>query len=199
MKSCSFLAAAATSLATAALPSVLHAQGGLYINPIATRISNSTTDSGTFAFLGQNITSRVFWGVNFGGYYDVKLNERFAVGGDVRDSILHGNNAGLNNFLVGLRVSRPAPERLRPYVEPFVGAGTSRAPETTIHVTKVEYGVFAGLDYALGHHVDFRTIEVGYGSLSTASSVTIGGGGSSRTFPSATLLNFSSGLVFRIP
>ncbi len=196
MKLCSLIVAAATSLTSLAL----HAQyGGLYVNPIAIRVSNSATDSGTFAFLGQNVTSRIFWGVNFGGYYDVKLNERFAVGGDVRDAILHGNNAGLNNFLVGLRISRPAPERLRPYIEPFVGAGTSRAPETTIHVTKLEYGVFAGLDYALGHHVDFRTIEIGYGSLSTASSVTIGGGGSNLTFPSATLLNFSSGLVFRIP
>ena len=196
MKVRSFLVAAATLLTSAAL----HAQyGGLYVTPIAIRISNSTADSGTFAFLGQNVTSRVFWGVNFGGYYDVKRNDKIAIGGDVRDSILHGNNAGLNNFLVGLRISRPAPERLRPYVEPFVGAGTSRAPETTIHVTKIEYGVFAGLDYALGHHVDFRVIEVGYGSLSTASSVTIGGGGTSLTYPSATLLNFSSGLVFRIP
>ena len=196
MKLCSLLVAAATSLTSLAL----HAQyGALYVNPIAIRVSNSATDSGTFAFLGQNVTSRIFWGVNFGGYYDVKLNDKFAVGGDVRDAILHGNNAGLNNFLVGLRISRPAPERLRPYIEPFVGAGTSRAPETTIHVTKLEYGVFAGLDYALGHHVDFRAIEIGYGSLSTASSVTIGGGGSNLTFPSATLLNFSSGLVFRIP
>ncbi len=128
-----FLVAAATFLTSTAL----HAQyGALYVNPIASRISNSTADTGTFAFLGQNVTSRIFWGVNFGGYYDVKRSDKFALGGDVRDSILHGNNAGLNNFLVGLRISRPAPERLRPYVEPFVGAGTSRAPETTIHVTK---------------------------------------------------------------
>ncbi len=191
-----FLVAAATFLTSTAL----HAQyGALYVNPIASRISNSTADTGTFAFLGQNVTSRIFWGVNFGGYYDVKRSDKFALGGDVRDSILHGNNAGLNNFLVGLRISRPAPERLRPYVEPFVGAGTSRAPETTIHVTKAEYGIFAGLDYALGHHVDFRVFEVGYGSLTTASSKTIGGSSGSANIPSATLLNFSSGLVFRIP
>ena len=195
MKVCSLLVAAATSLTGAAL----HAQTGLYVNPIAIRVSNSTADTGTFAFLGQNVTSRVFWGVNFGGYYDAKRTDKIAIGGDIRDSILHANDAALNNFLVGLRISRPAPERLRPYIEPVVGLGTSRAPETTIHVSKVEYGAFAGLDYALGHHVDFRVIEVGYGGLSTASSVTIGGGGTSRTFPSATLLNFSSGLVFRIP
>ncbi len=192
----SFLVAAVVFLTA----STLHAQyGGLYVTPIAIRISNSTADTGTFAFLGQNVTSRIFWGVNFGGYYDIKRSDKIAIGGDVRDSILHGNNAGLNNFLVGLRISRPAPERLRPYIEPFVGAGTSRAPETTIHVTKAEYGVYAGADYALGHHVDFRVIEIGYGALTTASSETIGGNGGTRTIPSATLLNFSSGLVFRIP
>lgn len=194
MKLCSFLVAAATSLSGAAL----HAQVGLYINPVAIRVSNSTADSGTFAFLGQNATSRFFWGVNFGGYYDVKKSDKFAIGGDVRDSILHGNNAGLNNFLVGLRISRPAPERFRPYLEPAVGVGTSRAPETTIHVSKVEYGIFAGVDYALGRHVDFRAFEIGYGGLTTASSETIGGS-QSRTIPSATLLHFSSGFVFRIP
>lgn len=195
MKLCSLLIAAATSLTSVAL----HAQVGLYVNPIAIRVSNSMADTGTFAFLGQNVTSRVFWGVNFGGYYDRKLTDKITVGGDVRDSILHGDNALLNNFLVGVRISRAEPARLRPYLEPAVGLGSSRAPETTIHVSKLEYGVFAGADYALGRHVDFRAIEVGYGNLATASSVTIGGGGGNRTFPSANLLSFSSGFVFRIP
>jgi hypothetical protein len=47
-----------------------HAQVGLYINPIATDVRNSTLDTGPFAFLGPNTTSRLFWGVNLGGYYD---------------------------------------------------------------------------------------------------------------------------------
>jgi hypothetical protein len=44
--------------------------------------------------------------------------------------------------------------------------------------------------------VDFRVIEVGYGSLKTVSSATVGAGGN-IAIPASTLLHFSSGLVFR--
>jgi hypothetical protein len=60
----------------------------------------------------------------------------------------------------------------------------------------VDYGIFAGVDYPLGHHVDFRIFEVGYGSLATVSSATVGAGGN-VAIPSSTLIHFSSGLVFR--
>lgn len=173
------------------------AQFGLYVNPIGIRISNSTADTGTFAFLGQNSTSKLFWGANLGTFYDFQSSSKIRAGVDVRDSILHGGGAALNNFLVGVRFSpSPGTSRLRPYIEPVLGAGTSRAPFTAIRVTKFEGGVFAGLDYVAGRHVNLRAVEVGYANLSTVSSQTIG---SATTVPSATLLSFSSGIVFRFP
>ena len=179
------------------VPVAVSAQVGLYINPIAVRISNSVADSGLYAFLGQNSTSAMFYGVNFGGYYDYKTTSPIIAGIDLRDSLLHGGGAEINNFLVGLRISgRPAHSALKPYLEPAVGLGSSRAPFTQLHVKKVEYGVFAGVDYPTQHHVDFRLIEIGYGSVATAGSETIG---ATKTIPSSTMLTISTGLVFRFP
>ena len=57
---------------------------GLYFNPVAIRISNSNADSGSFAFLGQNATSNVFYGYNLGGYYDFYHSGSMSAGLDVR-------------------------------------------------------------------------------------------------------------------
>src|ERR1700748_2677042 len=86
---------------------------GLYVNPTFTRISNSNTDTGPFAFLGNNTTSRMFYGANLGGYYEFFHGKSVNAGLEVRDQIIKGNNASLNSFLVGARVS-PA--------KPFAGA-----------------------------------------------------------------------------
>jgi len=185
------------ALAVAIAPVAIQAQTGLYVNPIAMRISNSTADHGTFAFLGSGGTSQMFYGVNMGGYHDFKTGYAFKAGLDVRDSVLHGNDAFLNNFLVGLRISgKPFKNNWKPYVEPVIGAGHSRAPHTTAAVTKFEYGVYAGLDYETHHHIDFRAIEIGYTGLRTASSQTIG---NSAVIPAAQILSISTGLVFRFP
>src|SRR5260370_40562112 len=40
---------------------------GLYVNPIGIGIRNSMADTGTFAFLGDNTTSRTFYGAAIGG------------------------------------------------------------------------------------------------------------------------------------
>jgi hypothetical protein len=186
------------ALAVAIAPAALHAQTGLYLNPIAMHISNSTPDYGTFAFLGSGVTSRMFYGVNMGGYYDFKTPYPFHAGLDVRDSILHSNDAFLNNFLVGVRISakpfhNPA---WKPYIEPVIGAGTSEAPATNVHVTKFEYGIYGGLDYATHHHLDFRIVELGYSGLRTASSQTIG---DSASIPAVGILTVSTGFVFRFP
>jgi hypothetical protein len=178
-------------------PAVVRAQGGLFVNPIAIRISNSTADTGTFAFLGNGQTSRMFYGVQFGGYYDFLHNEKLEAGLSLRDSIVHGNDALLNNLLVGVHVAPiRADQRFTPYIEPVIGVGSSRAPATAIHVNKFEAGVFAGVDVKLNRHIDLRALEVGYGTLLTASSETIGG---TRPIPSASLLSFSSGFVLRLP
>lgn len=188
-----FVSAFAFALTTLAA----HAQAGLYLNPIALRVSNSVADTGPYAFLGQNTTSRMFYGVNFGGYYDLLPGQKFNLGVDLRDSIVHGNNASLNSFLIGPRLAaKPLRYRLRPYIQPEVGLGTSRSPTTLIHISKIQYGIFGGLDAAINAHVDFRVVEVGYGSVTTVSSETVGG---TAAIPAAGVLSISSGLVFRIP
>ena len=181
--------------AIAMAPIAVQAQLGIYVNPIATRVSNSVADSGLYAFLGQNSKSAIFYGVNFGAYYDFKSSLPFHAGLDMRDSIQHGNGAALNQFLTGLRISKSF-KHLKPYIEPVDGAGTTRAPFTVLHVTRVEYGVLGGVDYTTHHHIDFRLFELGYTNLITASSETIG---ANATIPASDLITFSAGIVFRFP
>jgi hypothetical protein len=193
----SLIVAFAPALVLSLAPAALHAQTGLYLNPIAQRISNSTADKGTFAFLGQNSKSQMFYGPQLGAYYDFKTPYAFKAGIDLRDSIMHGAGAGLNSFLVGVRISgKPFGNALKPYLEPVVGVGSSRAPFTTFHVKKAEYGAYAGLDYETHHHLDFRLVEFGYTSLITVSSETVGG---TATIPAANILSVSTGLVLRFP
>jgi hypothetical protein len=169
---------------------------GLYFNPAATYVSNSVPDSGPYAFLGQNSTSAVFYGYNLGGYYDFFHAGKLSTGFDMRYADLHSNNALLRDFLVGVRVSgQPFSHPIKPYIQASVGAGTTKAPDSTVHRSKLDYGVFAGVDYGIARHVDFRVIEIGYGSLTTASTSTIAASG--PNIPASKLLNFSSGLVFR--
>jgi hypothetical protein len=183
------------ALTTVAAP----AQVGLYLNPVAILATNSVADNsanGAFAFLGTNSTSQVFYGYNLGGYYDFFHSGKIGVGGDVRYSDLHANNALLREFLVGVRVSAtPFAKPFKPYAVLDLGDGTTKAPESTVHITKLDYGIFGGVDYTFARHVDFRVFEVGYGSLSTASTATIAAYGPS--IPAAKLVTFSSGLVFR--
>ena len=171
------------------------AQFGLYLNPIATRVSNSQADTGPFAFLGTNSTSRMFYGVDMGGYYNFYQQGKTEVGVDVRDSIVHGNSASLNSFMLGIRVAtKPFQNALKPYIQASVGVGTTRPPTSTVRINRAQYGIFAGADYSLNRHVDFRVVEVGFNSLQTASSSTISGNGN---IPSSRLLSFSTGFVFR--
>ena len=193
----SLIVVIASALAPVALSAPLQAQTGLYLNPIAMRISNTVADKGTFAFLGQNSTSQIFYGVNFGAYHDFIIPYPFKVGLELRDSYLHGAGAVLNNFLIGVRLaSKPFQNHLKLYIEPFFGDGKSGAPFTVFRIGKVEYGAFAGVDYQTHKHIDFRLLEVGYSSLITASSETIGGTGA---VPASTIVSFTSGLVFRFP
>lgn len=187
----------ATVVAFALTTVALHAQVGLYINPIAIRVSNSVADTGPYAFLGQKSTSNVFYGYNLGGYYDFLHSGKLDAGFDMRFSDLHANNAMLRNFLVGLRVSgKPFSRPFRPYLEATIGDGSSKAPYSTLHISKVDYAFFGGVDYPLAQHVEWRVAEIGYGALTTVSSATVGAGGT-VAIPPSKLVNFSSGLVFR--
>lgn len=168
---------------------------GIYITPIAIRVSNSTPDTGPFAFLGPNATSQMFYGISVGGYHDFYHQGKISAGFDVRDTLVHGNSASLNSFLVGARVSgSPFQRPIKPYIELSVGAGNTRSATNPVHITKLQYGVFAGADYTLNRHFDLRAIEVGYGSLTTVSSATVG---STATIPAATLVSITTGIVLR--
>jgi len=189
----------ALALLSVGFTSAAAAQGpvGLYFNPFVSRISNSQADTGPFAFLGDGNTSAIFGGVDFGGYVNFSHSPGFDVGIDVRDSIQHGNSASLNSFLVGPRVAfKPKTFGLSPYVQLSVGSGRSVSPYSPAHTTKVEYVLSAGIDKSLNRHVDFRVIEVGYGSVSAVSSSVHNGG---TSIPAARTLNFSTGFVFRLP
>jgi len=185
------------ALALALLTIGAQAQGGLYFNPIVTRVSNSVADTGNFAFLGSGYTSRIFGGVMIGGYYEVYHAPKFDLSLDLRDEIEHGNNASLNSLLFGGHFSyKPAHSTFKPYAQISVGEGRTTSPLSPIHVNKLEYAGFVGVDRPLNRHIDWRVIEVGYGSVTTISSYLYSG---PVVVPAAQLLNFSTGFVFRIP
>ena len=190
----------ATVVVLALTTVVAHAQNqiGLYINPIATRVTNSTLDTSTFAFLGPTSTGRTFWGVNLGLYDDFYHAAHGVTAGiDVRWDDLHANNAALKDFLIGVRISgKPFSRPIKPYFQAAVGEGATKAPSSMISVKKVDYRISGGIDYTLQRHIDFRVIEVGYGKLTTISSATVGAGGD-VAIPQSGMLTFSSGLVFR--
>lgn len=184
-------------LGLALLPLGARAQVGIYFNPIVTHVWNSQADSGPFAFLGQGSTSQTFGGFSTGAYIDLGHAPKYAFGLDMRDELEHGNNALLNSFLVGARISAKAPKSVfKPYLQLSGGAGTTHSPVSPARVTKALYKIYAGVDYGLGRHVDFRVVEVGYGSLTTVSNSQFGG---TTSIPAARLLSFSTGLVFRFP
>jgi hypothetical protein len=170
---------------------------GLYVNPVGIHITNSQADTGPFAFLGANATARTFYGANIGGYINFYHAPRFDAGVDIRDSIVASNNAHLNSFLVGARViAKPIAESFKPYLQVSIGVGSSKPPTSPIHLNRLQYGIFGGLDYTLAKHVDFRAFELGYGAVTTINSGDFGG---PVTLPSSRLFNVSTGLVFRIP
>jgi hypothetical protein len=170
---------------------------GLYVNPVGIHITNSQADTGTFAFLGDNVTARTFYGANIGGYINFFHAPKFDAGIDIRDSIVSANNARLNSFLVGGRIMpKPLAEVFKPYLQVSVGVGSSKPPTSPIKLNRFQYGIFGGLDYTLAKHVDFRAFELGYGAVSTVNSGNFSG---TTTFPSSRLFSISTGLVFRVP
>jgi Outer membrane protein beta-barrel domain len=188
----------ATGAAQAQAPNEVQNQFGIYATPVFSRISNSTPDSGVFSFLGPNTTSRLFAGFGLGVYDDLYHSGNIDAGLDMRGNFLRGNGAQLNSFLFSGRVAfKPVKvPNLRPYFQAGVGVGSSKAKTNPVHYNKLEYNVAAGIDYRFATHVDFRVIEIGYGSVQAISTNAIDQIG---TTPNSQLVNFSTGLVFRFP
>ena len=170
---------------------------GLYVNPIGIGISNSKADTGVFAFLGDGVTQRTFYGAAIGGYVNFFHAQKYDAGIDLRDIIVSGNGAHLNSFLVGGRIAaKPLAEKFKPYAQLSVGVGSSKAPHSPIKINRFQYGIYGGLDYTLAKHVDFRAFELGYGSVSTINSGNFNG---TTSFSASSLFSVSTGLVFRVP
>jgi hypothetical protein len=183
------------TLALALTTIAAHAQIGVYVNPVVSRISNSVVDTSPFAFLGEGQTSQIFGGVDFGGYYEFAHYAKFDVSGDVRDAIQHGNSASINSFLVGLRLAaHPMAFGLKPYGQFSVGVGRTKAPLSAAISNRLQYGIFGGVDKPLNKHIDWRIIEVSYSSVETISDETFGG---TTAVPAASIIGFSTGFVFR--
>ena len=184
------------SLALGLLTTTAHAQTGLYLNPIAMHVSLSQADTGPYAFLGQNNTSAMFYGISLGGYYDFHSASKMKFGFDVRDAIVHSNNAALDNVLFGLRISgQPFSRPFRPYVQPAIGFGRSTSPSSPLHKTNAEFTLNAGVDYPIRKHIDWRMLELGYSSVGVINSSNFG---YPTTFSAAKVFSISTGLVFRI-
>lgn len=175
---------------------VAQAQIGIYATPIFSNISNSTPDPGVFAFLGANTTSRFFAGFGLGAYDDFFHSGHVEAGLDLRGNILRGNGAQLNSLLFGGRVAYKLPQQpsIKPYFQVGIGVGSSKAATNPVHISKLEYNVAGGVDYSFASHVDFRVIEIGYGSVQTISTAAIDQVG---PVSNSRLLTFSTGLVFR--
>jgi hypothetical protein len=175
---------------------VAQAQIGIYATPIFSNISNSTPDTGVFAFLGANTTSRFFAGFGLGAYDDFFHSGHVEAGLDLRGNILRGNGAQLNSLLFGGRVAYKLPQRpsIKPYFQVGIGVGSSKAATNPVHISKLEYNVAGGVDYSFASHVDFRVIEIGYGSVQTVSTAAIDQVG---PVSNSQLVTFSTGLVFR--
>jgi hypothetical protein len=179
----------------AAVAASARAQVGLYVNPVFTRISNSTPDTGPFAFLGNGATSRTFGGLDLGAYYNISHGPGMKFGVDVRDTTVHSNNAALNVFSLAGRVeAAPLAYGLRPYAQVSAGVATSKAQQALIHTSRGMFGIFAGVDYPLSRHVDFRIVELGYGGVTTQNSYIYGG---PTVIGPSRMVQVSSGLVFR--
>jgi hypothetical protein len=171
---------------------------GIYLNPVVSNI-HGTADTGPFAFLGAGNTSRIFGGVDIGAYYDFLHSGRATLGVDMRDVIQHGNSgSSLDSFMVGVRISyKPsAGSRWRPYIMPQIGSGRSRSALSPVHKTNVQYGVSVGADFRLGKHVDFRAIEIGYGSVTTVNSSEFN---QPTNIGAVSMIDVSTGFVFRWP
>lgn len=175
-----------------------HAQIGIYVTPTFTRASNSYVDTGTFSFFGQGKTSGFFSGAGFGVYDQFAHTPMLDAGVDLRADFKKGNNAHLNEFLIGARVQfHPPMTALKPYVEVLGGVGGTSAATNPRTQSKGTFGGFGGLDWQLSKHIDWRVIEVGYSSLATINTPAVTG---APNVPSSShLINFSTGFVFRLP
>jgi opacity protein-like surface antigen len=166
------------------------AQVGIYGKLDAVRFSKSSSNTENFGSTGW------FYGPGAGVYYDFLHLGPASIGADVRGNYLFSNPNKYRSVLFGARLSvKPPALPVRPYVQGSVGIAGSNSPKVGLNggqfENKFAYEVVAGVDYTIFPHVDWRTLELGYGRVSAVSS--FAGTASNSVF----LL--SSGIVIRLP
>ncbi len=185
------------ALALALTTIAAHAQVGIYVLPVVSRISLPQADNGPFAFLGDGQTAQVFGGIAFGGYYEFVHLPKADLGVDIRETIQHGNNASLDSFMGGLRlVGKPMTRlKVKPYGQFSVGDGRTTSALNSAHINRMQFAIYGGVDRPLNPHIDWRLIEVSFGEVSPVSSSAFLYNG--PALPNARVLGFSTGFVFR--
>lgn len=159
----------------------------------------SNVATGVVASTGGNSQepSTSFFTPAFGGGATLGLVSLGPVylGFDVRGST-HRGTTGADLALGGVKLAfKPPFLRIKPYVQGSAGYLATRTPPAsgqlsggTFRNQYFAYEAIAGLDYRLGHFVEFRVLEVGAGQGIDVSD-------SSNTNGNATLLTLNTGLV----
>ena len=150
----------------------------LYLNPVAIRVSNPTPDTGPFAFLGQNSTSQVFYGFDLGGYYDFF---HFPAASPPAWTCARATCTPTTPCSgASWQASHLRPTLQAPLQALYSGLGRPRHHQAPKQHRPPQQGRLCPLRRCRLHaarHVDFRVFELGYGSLTTVSSATVGNGG----------------------
>ena len=140
-----------------------------------------------------------FWtyGPGAGIYYDFLHFGPIRIGVDLRGNRLWGNEEDYWSGLGGVRlVVKPPVLPFRVYVQGSAGVGGVKASGNTGNLSssysnKFQYDAFAGTDFTLLPHIDWRVVEVGYGRMSGTSN--------SGVSNSSGVFTLSSGIVLRLP
>jgi hypothetical protein len=156
-----------------------HAQVGIYGKFDATRLSASTQSGGWF------------YGPGAGIYYDALHLGPVSLGADLRGDLLSGTNQDYRSGLLGLRLAaKPPVLPIKPYIQASAGVGATKptgASSLPLHYTsKFQYQIAGGIDFTVFPHVDWRTVELGYGRMTGITSGT-----------AANIFTVGTGLVLR--
>jgi len=201
----------ALALALAALPSIAHAQAGVYGLFTVDRQSGINSSPILPAGVAYNNSVNPL-GFTGGAFYDFKSFGPVRLGVDLRGSTVNahrgaqansdGAGAHIYSGLGGIRLSFHTPIKfIKPYVEGAAGIGRSNYGVLTnanIYtyvnpgvqtISNLEYHGYGGVDVPFAPFADWRVFEVGYGALNSF-------GNAAHTYP---IISISTGVVFHLP
>jgi len=201
----------ALALALATLPSIAHAQGGVYGMFSVDRLSGIASSPILPAGVSYNNSVNPL-GFTGGAFYDFKSFGPVRLGVDLRGSTANAkrgaqatsdsSGAHIYSGLGGIRLSFHTPVKyIKPYVEGAAGIGRSNYGVLTnanIYtyvnpgiqtISNLEYHGYAGVDIPFASFADWRVFEAGYGGLNSF-------GNAAHTYP---IMSISTGVVLHLP